>query len=124
VLEIKAWHILDCNTLHFPLRPETGSGSAKTFNVWQHHKIIKNFILEASPHNNLMTSVAKIIEIVGSSSTGWQDAAQVALNEAKKTIHGITGVEVGDMTAKVNPNSGNIVEYHTAVKIAFGVEHK
>jgi flavin-binding protein dodecin len=71
----------------------------------------------------LMTHVAKIIEIVGSSDKGWQDAAQAALDEAKKTIHGITGVEVGDMTAKVDPNSGNITEYHTAVKIAFGVEH-
>ena len=70
----------------------------------------------------LMTHVAKIIEIVGSSDKGWQDAAQAALDEAKKTIHGITGVEVGDMTAKVDPNSGNITEYHTAVKIAFGVE--
>ncbi|HZA08329.1 MAG TPA: hypothetical protein VE619_11550 [Nitrososphaeraceae archaeon] len=29
-------------------------------------------------------------------------------------MHGITGVEVGDMTAKVDPNSGNITEYHTA----------
>ena len=71
----------------------------------------------------LMTHVAKIIEIVGSSDKGWQDAAQAALDEAKKTIHGITGVEVGDMTAKVDPNSGNITEYHTAVKIAFGVKH-
>ena len=71
----------------------------------------------------LMTHVAKIIEIVGSSDKGWQDAAQAALDEAKKTIHGITGVEVGDMTAKVDPNSGNITAYHTAVKIAFGVEH-
>jgi dodecin len=70
-----------------------------------------------------MTHVAKIIEIVGSSGKSWQDAAQAALNEAKKTIHGITGVEVGDMTAKVDPNNGNIMEYHTAVKIAFGVEH-
>jgi dodecin len=70
-----------------------------------------------------MTHVAKIIEIVGSSDKGWQDAAQAALDEAKKTIHGITGVEVGDMTAKVDPNSGNITEYHTAIKIAFGVEH-
>jgi dodecin len=70
-----------------------------------------------------MTHVAKIIEIVGSSDKGWQDAAQAALDEAKKTIHGITGVEVGDMTAKVDPNSGKITEYHTAVKIAFGVEH-
>jgi flavin-binding protein dodecin len=69
-----------------------------------------------------MTHVVKIIEVVGSSDKGWQDAAQAALDEAKKTIHGITGVEVGDMTAKVDPNSGNITEYHTAVKIAFGVE--
>jgi flavin-binding protein dodecin len=70
-----------------------------------------------------MTHVAKIIEIVGTSNKSWQDAAQAALSEAKKTIHGITGVEVGDMTAKVDPNNGNIAEYHTAVKIAFGVEH-
>jgi dodecin len=71
----------------------------------------------------VMTHVAKIIEIVGSSDKSWQDAAQAALNEAKKTVHGITGVEVGDMTAKVDPNNGSITEYHTTVKIAFGVEH-
>jgi dodecin len=70
-----------------------------------------------------MTHIAEVIEIVGNSDKSWQDAAQVALDEAKKTIHGITGVEVGDMTAKVDPNTGNITEYHTAVKIAFGVEH-
>ena len=70
-----------------------------------------------------MTHVAKIIEIVGSSDKGWQDAAQAALDEAKKTVHGITGVEVGDMTAKVDPGNGNITEFHTTVKIAFGVEH-
>jgi dodecin len=70
-----------------------------------------------------MTDVAKVIELVGNSDKSWQDAAQVALDEAKKTIHGITGVEVGDMTAKVDPTTGNFTEYHTAVKIAFGVEH-
>ena len=70
-----------------------------------------------------MTDVAEVIELVGSSDKSWQDAAQAALNEAKKTIHGITGVEIGEMTAKVDPNTGNITEYHTAVKIAFGVEH-
>jgi len=70
-----------------------------------------------------MTDVAEVIELVGSSDKSWHDAAQAALNETKKTIHGITGIEVVDMTAKVDPNSGNITEYHTAVKIAFGVEH-
>ena len=70
-----------------------------------------------------MTRIAKVVEIIGNSDKGWQDAAQAALDEAKKTIHGITGVEVGDMTAKVDPKNGNITVYHTAVKIAFGVEH-
>ncbi|MFL6317921.1 MAG: dodecin family protein [Nitrososphaeraceae archaeon] len=70
-----------------------------------------------------MTDIAKVIEIIGSSDKSWQDAAQAALDEAKKTIHEIAGVEVGDMTAKVDSNTGNITEYRTAVKIAFAVKH-
>ena len=70
-----------------------------------------------------MTHVAKIIDIVGSSEKSWDDPAQVALTEATKTIHGITGIELTDMTAKVDPNTGKITEYHSTVKIAFGVEH-
>ena len=70
-----------------------------------------------------MTHVAKVIEIVGSSDKSWEDAAQVALAEATKTIHGITGIELTDTTARVDPNTGKITEYHSTVKIAFGVEH-
>lgn len=65
---------------------------------------------------DIMTHVAKIVEIIGSSDKGWEEAAQVALDEAKKTIHGITGLEVTDMTAKVDPNSGMINQYRAAVK--------
>ncbi len=71
----------------------------------------------------VMTEIAKVIELVGSSETGWTEAAQAALDEANKTIKGITGLEVNDITAKVDPNSGKITEYKLAVKIAFGVEH-
>ena len=70
-----------------------------------------------------MVHVAKIIEIVGSSEKDWTDAAQVALDEAKKTIHGITGLEIVDMTAKVDPNTSQITSYRVTVKIAFAVEH-
>jgi flavin-binding protein dodecin len=49
--------------------------------------------------------------------------SQIALQEARKTIHEITGIKVRDMTAKVDPNTGNITEYHTAIKLAFGVKH-
>ncbi|HZB15519.1 MAG TPA: dodecin family protein [Nitrososphaeraceae archaeon] len=45
---------------------------------------------------------------MGSSDKGWEEAAQVAVDEAKKTIHGITGVEITDMTAKVDPNTGRL----------------
>ena len=71
-----------------------------------------------------MVHVAKIIEIIGSSDKGWEEAAQGAVDEAKKTIHGITGVEITDMTAKVDPNTGRITQYRASVKIAFGVEHE
>ena len=47
-----------------------------------------------------MTHVAKITEIVGSSDKSWKDAVQVALTEATKTIRGITGIELTDMTAR------------------------
>lgn len=46
-----------------------------------------------------MTHVAKIIEIIGSSDKSWEDAAQVAVDEAKKTLHGLHGIEVKNMTA-------------------------
>ncbi|HYJ01122.1 MAG TPA: dodecin family protein [Nitrososphaeraceae archaeon] len=69
-----------------------------------------------------MTDVAKIIEIVGSSTQGWEDAVQVAITEAGKTIHGITGLEVIDMTGKVDPSTGKIEVYRANVKIAFGVK--
>ena len=70
-----------------------------------------------------MTHVAKIIELVGSSDKGWTEAAQAALDEAKKTIKDITGLEVNDITASVDPNTNTIKEYKVGVKIAFGVEH-
>jgi len=71
----------------------------------------------------IMTDVAKVIEIVGSLTQGWDDAVQVAITEASKTIKGITGLEVIDMTGKVDPSSGKIELYRATVKIAFGVQH-
>jgi dodecin len=68
-------------------------------------------------HDPFMTHhVAKIIEIIGSSQNGWEEAAQVAIDEARKTIHNIHGLEITDMTAKVHPNTGKITEYRAGVK--------
>jgi flavin-binding protein dodecin len=69
-----------------------------------------------------MASVAKIEEMVGSSDKGWEDAAQVVVNEAVKKVRGIRGIEVVDQTAQVDPNSGKITQYRTCIKFSFGVE--
>jgi hypothetical protein len=69
-----------------------------------------------------VASVAKIVEIIGTSEKGWQDAAQVAVNEAMKTIHGIHGIEVLDQTAQVDGKTGKITKYKTCIKVSFGVE--
>ena len=66
--------------------------------------------------------IAKITEIIGSSEKGWENAAQVALDEASKTIRGITGLEVIDKTATVDPTTGKITHYKTNIKLAFGIE--
>ena len=68
-----------------------------------------------------MSSVAKIIEVIGISEKGWEDAAQIAITEAKKSVHGIHGIKVRDMTADVD-SSGKIIRYKTTVKMSFGVE--
>jgi len=65
-------------------------------------------------------TVVKIIELVGSSPNGWNEAAQNAVTEAAKTIKNIKGVHVKRCTAKVKNNK--IVEYNADVKIAFIVE--
>jgi flavin-binding protein dodecin len=67
------------------------------------------------------TRVAKIVEIVGSSEKSWEDAAQVAVEEARKTIRGIRGIKIKDMTARIDPNTGRLVEYRTSVNLSFGV---
>jgi flavin-binding protein dodecin len=65
-------------------------------------------------------TVVKIIELVGYSTSGWQDAAKNALKEATKTIRNIVGMDIVGWTAKVEDN--DITLYKTNVKIAFIAE--
>jgi dodecin len=66
------------------------------------------------------TSVAKIVELIGVSDKGWEDAARVAIEEAKKTIQNIHGIKIKDMTADVDP-TGRITRYKACIKLSFGV---
>lgn len=65
-------------------------------------------------------AVVKVIELVGESPNGWEDAIQSAVAEASKTIRNISGVEVMNLTCSVD--NGRITDYKCDVHIAFKVE--
>ena len=65
-------------------------------------------------------AVIKTIDLVGVSTKSWRDAAIQALEEASKTIRGISGMEVLDTSCTVA--DGKISEYLTHVRIKFRIE--
>jgi flavin-binding protein dodecin len=67
-----------------------------------------------------MAEVAKVVTIIGSSPESFAKAADVAVQEASKTLRGITGAHVKSMSAEVT--DGKISQYRTTVDIAFGLE--
>jgi len=65
-------------------------------------------------------TVIKIIELVGVSKKGLQDAVENAVKEASKTVRNLKGVDILSWTAKIEGDK--IVEYRANVKISFVVE--
>jgi flavin-binding protein dodecin len=66
------------------------------------------------------TAVAKVVTIIGTSPESFARAAETAVQEAAKTLRGITGADVVSMSCGVT--DGRITEYRTTVNIAFGIE--
>ena len=67
-----------------------------------------------------MADVAKVVTIIGSSTESFAKAADAAVQEAAKTLRGITGAQVVSMSAEVE--NDRISVYRTTVNIAFGIE--
>jgi dodecin len=67
-----------------------------------------------------MSSIAKVITIIGNSPDGFAEAAQVAVTEAAKTLRGISGADVVSMSCEVNDDK--ITTFRTTVNIAFAIE--
>ena len=67
-----------------------------------------------------MADVAKVVTIIGNSPESFAKAADAAVQEAAKTLRGITGADVISMSAEVEGD--RISMYRTTVNIAFAVE--
>ena len=67
-----------------------------------------------------MADIAKVITVIGNSPDGFAEAAQVAVQEAGKTVRGITGADVVSMSCEVEGD--RITTFRTTVNIACAVE--
>jgi hypothetical protein len=63
--------------------------------------------------------VSKVREIIGSSPTSFEDAAQNVLARANRTLRGITGFEVVQKRMKVE--AGAITEFRVRLRLSFDV---
>ena len=62
-------------------------------------------------------SVYKIVELVGSSSTSWEDAAKNAVETAAKTLKDLRIAEITQMDMKIE--GGKVTAYRAKVNLSF-----
>lgn len=64
--------------------------------------------------------ILKVLEILASSKSSWEDAAANAVKEASKTVRGIRSCNIQNQSAVVE--KGKITEYRVNCKITFAIE--
>lgn len=62
-------------------------------------------------------SVYKVIELVGTSPTSWEDAAQNAIQAAGKSLTDLRIAEVGELDMRVE--GGKVTAYRARVMLSF-----
>lgn len=65
-------------------------------------------------------AVASVSTITSASSKSWQDAVDRGFERARKTLRGITGLQVIEEKARVE--DGEIIEYLVTMQVIFVLE--
>ncbi|SMX45479.1 dodecin family protein [Octadecabacter ascidiaceicola] len=68
----------------------------------------------------MSSSIAKVTEVICSSSKSFDDAVENGIKRASKTLKGISGAWVADQ--KVTVKDGKIDEYRVVLKLTFVLE--
>ena len=68
----------------------------------------------------MSNSVYKIIEIVGTSKTSWEDAAKTAVERAAKTLRDLRVAEVSTLDMVIE--DGAVALYRARVSVSFKYE--
>lgn len=67
-----------------------------------------------------MSKVVKVIEVLAESEKSWEDAAEVALAEASKSVRHIRSIYIENFVASVE--NDKIRSYRVNAKISFDLE--
>ncbi|MCK4762832.1 MAG: dodecin domain-containing protein [Candidatus Aminicenantes bacterium] len=65
-------------------------------------------------------SIYKVIELIGTSETSWEDAAKKAIETAGKTLKNLRIAEIKDLDLKLE--DGKVVAYRAKVSLSFKYE--
>lgn len=63
-------------------------------------------------------AVYKVIELVGTSETSWEEAAASAVAEAAKSLQDLRVAEISDLDLHLGED-GEVVAYRAKVKVSF-----
>ena len=70
---------------------------------------------------NVAEPIYKIVEVIGTSTKSWEDAAMNAVRAAAKSLRDLRIAEVVKMDMKVD--KGKVVAYRTRVLLSFKYEN-
>lgn len=62
-------------------------------------------------------SVYKVIELVGTSTESWEDAARTAVQTAAQSLRDLRIAEVVDLDLQIE--DGSVIAYRSKVKVSF-----
>ncbi|MFC1789074.1 dodecin family protein [Thermodesulfobacteriota bacterium] len=65
-------------------------------------------------------SIYKIVELVGTSTSSWEDAAKNAIETASKTLKDLRIAEITKLDLRIE--DGKVVAYRTRVNLSFKYE--
>jgi dodecin len=67
-------------------------------------------------------STYKVIEVIGTSTTSWEDAAAQAVKTAGDTLHGLRVAEV--VGQDIHLDEGGGITFRTKLQLSFKYEHE
>ena len=66
-------------------------------------------------------SVYRVTEVIGTSTTGWEDAAKVAISTAARTLRDLRVAEVVEQDVTIG-ETGEVESFRTKLRLSFKYE--